>query len=264
MRKITPSPVDWITVEEQDFTATEHAGVHCVLVPAAHAPSALDTDTWIGRDVGEVGIWGDGTYEEGLTRVDRDVPVEFFVHARRASGAALPIVEIRQPFLWYWDAYPSRDGWRYVNRAGREQELVRVEVTSDAYRVEIRALELRQWLAACGRTVVVQLDVVPKADLPSFDRVDEDFRNEWAHFSLHAVHDPGLGGPPAFSRLLGQYLISGQRNARVPRWEGRKEERDYTSFIYGLDETTGSHCCTAAISTSSGRTSTRTSRVCIT
>lgn len=247
LRTVNPSPTDWVTVEEHYSSDQEDDEVHCVLVPAINAPAALETDGWIGRHVGEVNVWADGRYEEGLREVDRDVPAEFFTQVRSARGAELPVAEIRQPFLWYWDAYPSRDGWCYVNRAGREQELVRVELeaTPHNYRIEMRALELRQWLTACGRTAVVQLSVASMAELPPFERVDDEFRNEWAHFGFYAVDGPVLTDRP-FSRLVGQYLLEGQRNDRVPYWEDRTEKPDYPSFIYGIDEATGkplTHTC---------------------
>jgi hypothetical protein len=52
-------------------------------------------------------MWNDGTFENGLQTADRDLAVEFFVHARRPSGASLPVVEISYPFVWYWDARPT-------------------------------------------------------------------------------------------------------------------------------------------------------------
>jgi hypothetical protein len=78
-------------------------------------------------------------------------------------------------------------------------------------------------------------------------RVDEEFSNDWAHFSFCAVHDPSpLGGKPAFSRLLGRYLVRGARNSRVPRFEEWDQDHEYPEFIYGTDRESGqplSHTC---------------------
>ena len=77
--------------------------------------------------------------------------------------------------------------------------------------------------------------------------MDSDFENSWAHFTFHAMHELAMGDDrPSFSRLLGQYVITGLRNSRVPRFEDRPEDRDYPTFIYGLDADTGqplSHSC---------------------
>lgn len=172
--------------------------------------------------------------------------VEFFVHVRRPSGATMPVVEIGHPFLWYWDAFPIDDGWSYLNRAGRDQDLVRWVATDDSWRVEIRALELRQFLAACGRSAILQLDYVTKVSAEEFDRVDDELATEWVRCSFHALHELAMGDRPAYSRLLGQYVLSGLRNSRVPRWEERRQDRQYPEFIYGVDADTGeplTHTC---------------------
>jgi hypothetical protein len=176
--------------------------------------------------------------------------VEFFVHVRRPGGATAPVPEFSYPFLWYWDAFPARDGWKYLDGAGREQDLVRQDVQADRWKIEVRALEFRQFLAAHGRSSVLQIDHVPWADLEEFRRVDDEYCNEWAHFTFCALHDPSpFGGKPAFSRLLGRYVVHGLRNSRVPRFEEWDQEHDYPAFIYGIDGGTGqllSHTCDPA------------------
>jgi hypothetical protein len=108
-----------------------------------------------------------------------------------------------------------------------------------SWKIEVRALEFRQFLAACDRSAIVQLDLVAKTDSPDFERVDDEFRNEWAHFDFYSVRDLSMGDRPSFSRLLGQYVITGLRNSRVPRFEERQQDRDYPTFIYALDSETG-------------------------
>jgi hypothetical protein len=246
LRRVSRSPSGWLIIEEHFFTDAKHGGTGCVLVKPEESAAALKETTWIGRDLGEVGIWNDSRFDNGLQASDRDVAVEFFVHARRPSGASLPVVEISYPFLWYWDAFPTSIGWKYLNRAGREQDLIRWERDDDGWKVEVRALEFRQFLAAYGRDAIIQLDRVPKTNSAKFERVDDEFENEWAHFDFYAIHDLSMGDRPAFSRLLGQYRISGMTNSRVPRFEERRQPRDYPEFIYGVDSNTGqplAHTC---------------------
>lgn len=246
LRAVSDKPSEWVTIEEHFFNEAKHGGSGCVLVNAEQSELALRDTTWIGRDLGEVGIWRDGTFENGLVASEGEVTVEFFVHARRPSGASLPVVEISYPFLWYWDAFSTKSGWKYLNRAGREQDLVRWELTDDSWKVEVRALEFRQYLAAYGRVAIIQLDYVPRTNSAEFERVDDEFENEWAHVGFYALHDLSMGDRPAFSRLLGQYLITGLCNSRVPRSEERSQDRDYPSFIYGIDPNTGqplTHTC---------------------
>jgi hypothetical protein len=247
LRAITSSPSGWLIVEEHFHTDAKHGGRGCVLVEPGRSPAALEDASWIGGGLGKVSIWNDNRFDNGLSDRERDVSVEFFVQARHASGAPLPVPEISHPFLWYWEAFPTNTGWKYLNRAGREQDLARWELSELRWKIEVRALEFRQFLAAYGRDAVVEVDFVPKANSPEFERVENEFRNEWAYFDFYAMHDLSMGdGRPAFSRLLGKYLITGLRNSRVPRFEERKQEREYPTFIYGLDQETGqplTHTC---------------------
>jgi hypothetical protein len=116
LRSVTDSPAGWLVVEEHFFTEAKHGGRGCVLFHAQQLAAALGDTSWIGRDLGGIGVWGDNRFDNGLETSDRDVTVEFFVQARRPSGASLPVVEISHPFLWYWDAFPIKFGWKYLNR----------------------------------------------------------------------------------------------------------------------------------------------------
>ncbi|MEU4220859.1 hypothetical protein [Actinoplanes sp. NPDC026623] len=246
LRTVTRNPNGWLVIDEHFFTNEKHGGRGCVLVDADDAAIALQGTSWIGRDLGRTAVWDDGGFESGLTSSEREANLAFFGQARRASGSSMPTVEITFPFLWYWDAFPVSNGYRYLNEAGREQDLVRWECTADSWKVEVRALELRQFLAACGKAAVIQVDIVPKVASPKFDRVDSSFSDVWAHFDIHILHQTAMGDRPAYSRLLGQYLITGLRNSRAPRFESRGKDREYPTFIYGLDSETGeplTHTC---------------------
>jgi hypothetical protein len=247
LRAVHNHPTDWVTVAEHHATGTERSGTMCILVQAVDASPALAGTSWLGSHLGQVAIVDGEKFEDGLADSDRGVPVEFFAQVRRPSGAAAPVPEISHPFLWYWDALPVRDGWQYLDSAGHAQDLVRQDVQADRWKIEVRALEFRQYLAARGRDGLLQVDHVPFADLGEFPRVDEEFSNDWAHFSFCAVHDPSpLGGKPAFSRLLGRYLVRGARNSRVPRFEEWDQDHEYPEFIYGTDRESGqplSHTC---------------------
>jgi hypothetical protein len=237
---VLSGPTDWLTVAEHYSTEAARSGTNCVLVKAGDESIALAGTTWIGSDLGQVGVCDDETFENGLAGTDRGLAVEFFAQIRQPSGAAAPVSEISYPFLWYWDAFPVRGGWKYLDGAGHEQDLVRQEVQADRWKIEVRALELRQFLAAYGRSSILQIDHVPLADLEEFERVDDEFSNDWTHFRFYALHDPSpLGGKPAFSRLLGRYVVRGLRNSRVPRFEEQGQDHDYPAFIYGTDSETG-------------------------
>ena len=208
-----------------------------MLVDPAHTNHAIDTTSWIGQDVGSVSVWDNGEFESGLYASERGVDVEFFVQVREPSGATRPILEISHPFLWYWDAYPTDDGgWRYLNRAHRPQALLRSTIDADSWKVEVRALEFRHYLAACGRSAIIQVDRVLKVDSSPFERVDDVFGNDWAKFEFYALHESAMGTNPSYSRILGQYVVDGQKTSRPPRFEERNSPREFPEFIYGIDD----------------------------
>ncbi|MEZ5157627.1 MAG: hypothetical protein R2687_02220 [Candidatus Nanopelagicales bacterium] len=153
------------------------------------------------------------------------------------SRAALPVVEVGQPFLWYWDAYPVKDGWEYLDHAGRKRDLIRYQCTDGGWNVEVRVLEFRQYLAAASRSAIVKVDLIRYADEAGFERVDDSFRNEWSHLDFSAFADRTMGRP-SLSRVVGQYILAGRRGPRVPRFEDRDEVVEYPSFIYGIDPET--------------------------
>lgn len=235
LNQVTHSPIDWLVVEEHFFRDDKHGGAGCVLVNPAGTNTAIEDTSWFGRDLGKVGIWGDGTFDDGLVVTERDASATFMVQTRRPAGTKATLVELCYPFLWYWDAMPAADGWRYVNQAGREQDLVRTTLSDDSWKVEVRALEFRQFLFAWKKSAIVQIDYVYKSDDDPFERVDDEYRNEWAHMRFFATHDLGLGGNPAFSGVMGQYIITGLQNPRAPRWVERDQDHEYPTFIYGVD-----------------------------
>ncbi|THV22084.1 hypothetical protein [Glycomyces paridis] len=239
LQQMTSVPTGWITVEERFTTEEGRGGRGCVLIERAAGEDVLKQFRWIGGDLGDVSIFDERGFEDGLTAANAGVVSEFFVQVRNPSGAAQRFVEVTYPFLWYWDAFPTANGWKYLNEAGRAQDLIRWEIEEKSWKVEVRALELRQYLAACSRTAVLQVDYLTKLEHHPFDRVDDEFVNAWAHVGFHALHQAASGRRPALSRVWGQYLVAGQRTSRVPRFEERPEDKDYPDFIYGVDPATG-------------------------
>ncbi len=242
LSEVDPSPTGWLTVVEHFFDDEAHGGTGCILVPSDEVAAALSAMSWIGQDLGKVWVSDDGSFDNGL--VAEDSPhVEFFAQARPVSGTRFPQIEIAYPFLWYWDAFSVADGWRYLNRAGREQEIIRFERSKDHWKVQVRALELREFLAVYSKVAIVQIDHVTKAEESQFDRVADEHTSVWAHFVFHAICEGLTGARPAFSRLLGKYAVSG---TRAPGGEERRRQHDYPTFIYGVDAETGEplvHTC---------------------
>lgn len=247
---IVAAPTDWIPIEEYYFEDHRHGGRGAVLVEAADVSKVLNDDTWIGDGLGSIGIWtnrdGHQQFDKGLTVRDRDIEVDFLVQVRQQHGLRNPIVEISHSFLWYWDAIESDDGWYYLDQAGQDQQLIRYRVTMNAWRVEVRALELRRYLADAQQVLVAQVDHVSKVAGDAFQEDESSFKNDWAQFNWWCAVDLLTGDRPHTSRLLGKYIISGSMSAASPRWDRSDEDIIHPEFVYGIDSTTGcsiKHTC---------------------
>jgi hypothetical protein len=251
LQKIDANPVGWLVVDEYFASEEEDRRRGCVLVDYGTEDSAIAETEWIGGDLGTFSVWysrdGSTGCENGLTDDQRPVPTEFFIQVRDATGSPYPQIEISLPFLWFWDAYHVGDGWKYVDAAGKEHDLIRFTRDESAWRVEVRVHELRAFLRVYRKCAVLQVDHVLKSPDVSFHRVDDDFQNEWAHVNFHAVPDFPIGDErPSMSRLCGQYILQGQETPRRPRWEERRLRHEYPSFIIGVDSDTAevvTHTC---------------------
>ncbi|WP_148302232.1 hypothetical protein [Tomitella biformata] len=243
---IQPNPTEWITVCEHFYSEKKHGGRGAVLVDSDRAAYAIAKTNWIGRYLGEVSVWDSGGFDDGISIVEDNISVRFLVEVQSPAGSSQPVVYICPSFLWYWDAYPTDSGWSYLNRAGRSQELVRSDVKSDAWSIGIRALELRQFLFSSNQSAIIQVDYVSSLNSEDFERYDQEFKNEWAHFNWFATPEHSIRERESLSGLMGQYVISPLDNHRRPRSQERSEERDYPDFCYGIDSKTGQklkHTC---------------------
>ena len=250
LRDVTPVPTGWLTINEHYFEDDRHGDRAAVLVRADDIQQALGNEAWIGDGLGGVGLWSDGVgheeFDDGLTVEDRGLIVEFIVQVRAQHNLRDPVVEISHPFLWYWDAIQTGDGWDYLDGSGQNQPLVRCMVGRDSWRVEVRALELRRYLADVQRVLVAQVAHVSMVTTDSVQRADINFENDWARFSWACGGDRLTGDRPNFSRLLGQYVVHGSTGAAARQWTYRKENTNYPEFTYATDPETGSslkHTC---------------------
>ncbi|MGD9986337.1 hypothetical protein [Pseudonocardia sp.] len=240
LQEVTKTPEGWLTVSSHSFSNDFHGGVNAVLVEPGKIHEALADSAWVGRDLGDVMISGDDQFADGLIAVNENSRPQFFVQCRYPQGARSRSFDVDLSFLWYWDAFQVDSGWSYVNAAGRDQELIRFsEIGERGWRIEVRALELRTYLAQRRLDLILQVDVVYKRSLDNFERIDDAFVNDWCNFSFFATHEGYMGDRPAFSGLMGQYVVRGQRTIKLPRWAEYDLPVQHLNFVYGVDATTG-------------------------
>lgn len=249
LSRVEAAPVGWLTIEEHFRRDDIYGGTHCMLIDPAARERILTSTAWSGHhDVGQVEVWSDGAFSDGLTasRSDDKGALAFFSAVREHHGLVEPTFEITPPFLWYWDAFPTDNGWSYLNAAGRDVELLRVSLAMDAWKVEVAALELRTYLADAHRELLVQKDYTITADHDPFARVDSSCRRPWLSFDWFAMHDASMRKNPSFSNVMGKYVVEGGRTSRVRRIDERGAPKRYAEFVYGVDTCTGEalrHTC---------------------
>lgn len=250
--RICPDPAGWLPIEEHFHRPDDmYGGTHCVLIDAGSRDHVLQSGThWSGRsDIGKVEVWSDGTFSDGLTASrDGDGGLVFFSAVREHHGFVIPTFEITPTFLWYWDAFPSDGGWSYFDSAGRSVELIRIAISMEEWKVEVSALEMRTFLAASGRELLVQKDytLLTADEIDPFERVDENHRTPWSNFDWFAIEDDGSSDATAFSNVMGKYVVTGAVTARVRRLDARNADKNYVEYIYAVDARTGEmrrHTC---------------------
>jgi hypothetical protein len=242
LRRVRPDPSDWLIVEEHFYRDDQYGGTHSIMIEPTAREAVLGDTRWSGHhSVGSVEVWADGRFTDGLVAGPNPVQpsMHFFTAVREHHRLVDPSFEITPVFLWYWDAFQTARGWSYLNAAGRDVELIRTTMGAESWMVEIAALELRTFLAEAGRELLVQMDYTTLKEHPSFDRVDHRFHSEGARFDWFALHDDSIGGHPAFSNLMGKYVIAGSITSHRRRIDERTEPKKYGEYIYGLDSETG-------------------------
>ena len=119
----------------------------------------------------------------------------------------------------------------------------------DEWKVEVSALEMRTFLAASGRELLVRKDytVLTTDEIDAFERVDDNHRTAWSNFDWFAIMDEGIiRDASAFSNVMGKYVVEGRVTARVRRIEARNAYKNYVEYVHGIDPRTGEmkrHTC---------------------
>jgi len=237
---IDPTPTQWVTVlhhtlDDRDF------GISSYLTSFVGREHALSEISWTNWGVGSAGVWERGDesgFHDGLA--DEFKRAEFFVQRRRHQPPGIePTTEFTPSFLWYFEAIPRPDGsWYYLDDAGRDHDLVRIQHTTTDFIIEIAALPLRRYLAVRERFLVVQCDkVVRLASVPE-PRIDADLQTEVCRFGFHSG-SVGSADRPGFVRLLGKHLVLPIDAKPADLGYPYATTESYPDFVIGTDAATG-------------------------
>lgn len=245
LSEVRQQPSSWITVAESSRTDSSDSFVRAAFVPDSFSSTSLNIHMRAGDRLGEFGVWSSGEVDNGLYESEEPY-AEFVAQARHAVGSDVPQIEVSLPLLWCWDAYRTKNGWSYLDSAGRDHELVRASATTQSYKIEVRSSELQTFMATCGLSLAISVQYTNKCEAKEFERVDDEFQCEWGKFEFAALHDPIMGDLRAYSITHGAFLVKGQRTSRTPRWDEHSRDYDYPEFIYGVSIESGqnvTHTC---------------------
>ncbi|MEO2133782.1 hypothetical protein [Microbacterium sp.] len=238
MRGIERFPTGWLIVEQYVHRGHDSDGVSTLIISPSARSAVLSEATWTPLALGDFGIVNDTEVELGLAAPVGEGHAEFFCQIQHNHRLRPPTVEMSQPFLWFWDAIRDGNDWFYLDRAGADQPLIRTTLDGDDYTVEVRALELRRYLAQRGMLAVVQHDHVLWASTPKFDLLQLEYESDWCRFEWQAVHEQPIPGRDSLSRLLGKNLVTGITGRPTPSWLDYGNEI-YEEFIVGVDDESG-------------------------
>ena len=240
IRSLTVQP--WVVVFESYTDDREDRGFFCALVESDAVGRVLEQASWDLQIGGGLPGWTI-RYREGETEAEYDCfggheDIEPLVLWRTYHGLRDPHLEIGEEFRHYHNAFWDQGSQSLTkfDLDGSEDIIGRVRES----RLEIRLLELRQFLAVKQMHLAVFFDVVRFADvdpeaIPSGEReivVKEDL----LRFNFHAS-DFRPGKARAFSRLLGKSLLPPPPVAECGTYPiAERKAETFPDFIIGTAE----------------------------
>ena len=218
--------------------------IYCALVPTTQIEDCLGYPTWdLAHGDGLPGASryhqeGNETVTEYL-RFGVGSGVEPLVIDRMFHGMRPEYKELSEEFRLFHNLYHERNEDKYIktDRSGNEHLIATIEPDH----VEIRLLELRQFLAIKEMHLSIQFDyreysVHTLKEL----RVNAggcDSRDGLLSWGLHYGDLRGIRNHRSFSRLLGKRLISPLPKEKSGFWGFAIEEpKKYTDFIIAVNE----------------------------
>lgn len=242
-REINPEPTEWVVIAQSEMFEDHSKGRSCYLIPISTSEKQLNRQHRID-DLGSAYHW-EGAFFDGLESSDEHGPFKFFCQVRSHHGFRIPTVEVTQPFLWFWNAYSKDGGWDYLDNAGYDHPLIRVQLSGRNYQVEVRGYELRKFLAECKSELMIHLDYVRFSSSTECESVRLTDRTSNWNLSWMSERAQISQQRSSLARLLGTYVIRPFGSSNSSDLLDAKQE-SYPLFIIGRDESTGSvlkHSC---------------------
>jgi hypothetical protein len=242
-REIHPAPVDWVTVAQSESFKDGSKGRSSYLIPLNTKEMQLERQHWID-DLGDSYYW-DGKYFDGSSSTDEYGSAGFFCNVRNHHGYRPRTVDFALPFLWFWNAYSTDEGWSYLDEAGYEHQVIRFYLSERNFRVEVRAFELRKFLFCTCNELLIHLDFFRFSSSSDCDSIRLVNRTTDWNFTWMSELGQISEERTSISRLSGSYVV----RSFSPQSSEFSEERidsEFPQFIIGRDPESGAlihHVC---------------------
>lgn len=234
---------DMVTVYQSDREGLYNRGIYCALIPSSAVEDALSTTGWDlihgGGVPGASVSYANEEPQATYLRYGSDDGVEPLVIDREFHGMRDNYRELGEEFRLFHNLYHDVKANHYIkiDEAGNEHTVATVDPT----RIQIRLLEIRQFLAIKEMYLSIQFDhkEFSRASLDELglSQGGDTFRDGLACWGLHFGELSPIVDKRGYSRLLGKRLIGPMPKVKSG-FEGFSEElaKQYVDFIIDVDE----------------------------
>jgi hypothetical protein len=241
LRKV-PS-TEMLTVYWSDTSPTHRHGIYCALIPNSDVKTCLDSVSWsLHHGDGLPGAnlhFEDGKEVATYHRYGFNRGIEPLVIDREFHGVRPDYKEISEEFRLFHRLFHDRKEDKYIkiSDSGMEEVIAIIEPK----RVQIRAKEMRQFLAIKEMHLAIQFDYV-EYSLLSLQKLgmksDATYsKTDTSCWCLSYTDGSVFGDNNAFSRLCGKHLIAPVPKEKSGFWGfTEKAEEKCLDFIIGVDD----------------------------
>lgn len=235
---------EMVTVYQNDETDDHNIRINCALIPNDSIERSLNDSLHLGGGLpGAVEYHGDGEKQVKYLRFGNDDGVEPLVIYRDFHGLREDYQEISEEFRLFHRLYHDRKQDQYIkiDDSGNEHVIAVVE----ANRVQIRLLEIRQFLAIKEMHLAVMLDCREHSDVTLEElglkkrtkETHERSCNGLLNYTLGYGDFEGLTKKRAYSLVLGKRLIPPLPKEKSGFWGfSQREPKKCVEFMLSQDD----------------------------
>ena len=234
---------DMIEVYSQTPRGNSSCGVFCALVPDTEVANCLTKLSWdfsIGDGTpGAMQYYEDGESHTEYLRFGDDDGIEPLVLHRSFHGVREPYLELCEEFRTFHNLYHDTKNNRFYRFDDSGNEILVASIEQDL--VNVRLLEIRQFLAVRAMHLAIYFDSVQKSDitlekLGLTEREELGVHDADSSYALNFGDYRSFSAHESFSRLFGKRFVPPLPKEKSGCW-GFEEEltKTFVDYIIGVD-----------------------------